>query len=390
MSTSKTEHFALFSSARGDCGVVWTSRGLVRVQLPEESPRATRARLEADFPEAVEAAGEGAVAGALEAITAHLGGEPRDFRAVPLDLDRITPFRRRISAALRQVEAGETVTYQELAARAGSDGAARAVGRAMATNPWPIVVPCHRVLSSGSRIGGFSAHGGAQTKVDLLALEGVTLPRAALGLGFEPAEAVAMVSQQDEVMAALIERAGPLRLLVDPLESPFEALIKAIVYQQLTGKAAATIVNRVADLFGGALPDAEALAETPEDELRTAGLSRAKASALRDLAAKTRAGIVPSLRALRAMSDQAVIDQLTVIRGVGRWTVEMLLIFRLGRPDVFPADDYGVRKGLAVLLGENEAVKPRRAVDVAERWKPYRTVASWYLWRAAELSSSAT
>jgi methylated-DNA-[protein]-cysteine S-methyltransferase len=378
------EDYALFETARGTCALGWSGAGVTFVQLPERTRAATEARVLASRPGAREAAPAGAAAEAVALLTRHLAGDVQDLSAVAIDGRGLTPFRRAVADALRRVRPGSTVSYGELARLAGAPGAARAVGRAMATNPVPLLVPCHRVLAAGQRIGGFSAHGGAQTKVDLLALEGVTLPGSALGLGFEPAEAVETLARADAALGALIEAAGPLRLLVDPLASPFAALAKSIAYQQLTGRAAATILGRVKERFGGRLPAPAELRAAPDEELRATGLSRPKVAALKDLAQKALDGVVPSLRELRTMGDEAIVERLVQVRGIGRWSVEMLLIFGLGRPDVFPADDYGVRKGLTALTGAPELLSAREAAAMGEAWRPYRTVASWYLWRAAE------
>jgi methylated-DNA-[protein]-cysteine S-methyltransferase len=379
------EAHTLFETARGPCALGWSEAGITFVQLPEENRAALEARVASTRPGSREGAPHAAAAEAVALLTAVLAGEPRDLTAVAVDLRRLSPFRRAVSSALRRVKPGATVSYGELAALAGVPGAARAVGRAMATNPVPLLVPCHRVLARGQRIGGFSAHGGAQTKVDLLALEGVTLPGSALGLEFEPAEAAGALARADRRLGALIRATGPLRLLVDPLGDPFERLVKSIAYQQLTGRAAATILRRLKDRTGGRIPTPVELRAAPDDALRAAGLSRPKIAALRDLAQKTLDGVVPTRRELRAMSDDAVVERLVQVRGIGRWSVEMLLIFGLGRPDVFPADDYGVRKGLALLRGSaGGAPTPKEAAAQADRWRPFRTMASWYLWRLAE------
>ncbi len=201
------------------------------------------------------------------------------------------------------------------------------------------------------------------------------------------APAAAALAAADPVLARLIERVGPCRLRPDRIQSPYEALFEAIVYQQLTGKAAATILGRAkAALDGhGGFPSPEAVLAAPDEALRGAGLSRAKTAAVKDLAAKARDGCVPGLAELRRMHDDAIVEHLTEIRGIGRWTVEMMLIFRLGRPDVLPVHDYGVRKGFAIAYRKRELPTPTRLAAHGERWRPYRTVASWYLWRANEL-----
>ena len=171
-----------------------------------------------------------------------------------------------------------------------------------------------------------------------------------------------------------------------PAQSLFQALVRSIVYQQLTGKAAATILGRAVGLFAPRrFPTPGDLLEISPDRRRSAGLSTAKTAALRDLAARTLDGTVPSLARVRLMADEEIIERLTTVRGIGRWTVEMLLIFKLGRPDVLPVGDLGVRKGFALTLGKRRLPEPAAMVRRAERWRPYRSVATWYLWRALEL-----
>ena len=186
-------------------------------------------------------------------------------------------------------------------------------------------------------------------------------------------------------MAALIARSR--RYQVTPAASirPFDALAESIAYQQLNGKAAATIWSRVRALYPKRkwLDPARILA-TPEDALRAAGLSRNKIAALKDLAAKTIDGTVPVGRALIRMSDDEIIARLTAVRGIGRWTVEMLLLFDLGRPDVWPVDDYGVRKGFAKTFGKRKLPTPKQLMKFGEKWRPYRSVAAWYFWRALD------
>jgi 3-methyladenine DNA glycosylase/8-oxoguanine DNA glycosylase len=205
-----------------------------------------------------------------------------------------------------------------------------------------------------------------------------------VGLGFEPTVAVEHLRASDALLARVIDRVGPFRLKLIEASSIFDALARAIVYQQLNGKAAAAIFARFCGLFPASGPTAEQLLAASEDELRGAGLSRSKLLSLRDLAAKTVSREIPSLAKIRSMDDEAIIKSLTHVRGIGRWTVEMLLIFRLGRPDVLPADDYGIRKGFA-LAYEHAELPARKEVEAhGLRWRPYRTVASWYLWRLVE------
>ncbi len=191
--------------------------------------------------------------------------------------------------------------------------------------------------------------------------------------------------ETDKVLGRLIRRVGPCRLK-PKRRSPFQALVRAVVYQQLHGIAAATILGRVKALYPERrFPRPEDLLNTPDEKLRAAGLSRAKTMAIKDIAAKTLSGIVPSSSAIARMSEQEIVDCLTELRGVGPWTVEMLLIFTLGRPDILPVTDYGVRKGFALTYGWKELPDPKELLEFGERWRPHRTTAAWYFWRALEL-----
>jgi len=200
---------------------------------------------------------------------------------------------------------------------------------------------------------------------------------------FDVEAACAHLAAADKKLARLIKRVGPFRLQLRDTHSTFGALAEAIVYQQLTGKAAATIYGRVKALYPRRRIDPEGILATSDAQLRACGLSGNKLRSLKDLAAKTQSGVVPTLRRLRTMADDEIVERLTAVRGIGRWTVEMLLIFRLGRPDVLPVDDYGVRKGFAIAFG-GDVPAPRAVTARGERWRPYRTMASWYLWRAVD------
>jgi len=196
---------------------------------------------------------------------------------------------------------------------------------------------------------------------------------------------VSHLRERDPKMGALIERIGAFRMRLHRVATPFEALSESIIYQQITGRAAETIAGRFRDRLGeGRFPPPERVLEAPDTLLREAGLSRGKVAALRDLAAKSLDGTVPAMARLRAMEDEEIVERLMVVRGIGRWTAEMFLMFRLGRPDVLPIDDYGVRKGFKLAFGRREMPKPASVARRGERWRPYRTVASWYLWRALE------
>ncbi|MBM3274353.1 MAG: DNA-3-methyladenine glycosylase 2 family protein [Candidatus Sericytochromatia bacterium] len=212
-----------------------------------------------------------------------------------------------------------------------------------------------------------------------------TLFKGGAALPFDADAAMVRLRKADKKLGELFDLIGPFALKVHDMPSPFEALAESIVYQQLTGRAAATIFGRVRALSGQErfLTPAEVLA-LPDDALRGAGLSRGKAAALRDLAARTLDGAIPAGAALFEMADEEVVERLVAVRGIGRWTVEMLLIFRLGRPDVLPIDDYGLRKGFMRTFGGVEVPRPKEVAARGDRWRPFRTVASWYLWRASE------
>jgi len=193
------------------------------------------------------------------------------------------------------------------------------------------------------------------------------------------------LSRTDPRMAALIARSVRYNVKPGRLVRPFDALAESIAYQQLSGKAAATIWKRVRALYPRKkYLDPQSVLETRDEKLRAAGLSRNKIAAIKDLAAKTIDGTVPSARALAKMSDDEIVARLITVRGIGRWTVEMLLLFDLGRPDVWPVDDYGVRKGFAKTFGKRKLPKPKQLMKFGEKWRPHRSVAAWYFWRALD------
>jgi 3-methyladenine DNA glycosylase/8-oxoguanine DNA glycosylase len=209
-------------------------------------------------------------------------------------------------------------------------------------------------------------------------------------LPFDPGEAHAHLSRIDKRLAGLIERVGAFQFKLDECDSVYESLLEAIMHQSIAGKAAQVIFGRIKALgTDGRCPTPEELLRVSTPKLRKAGLSRAKVAAVRDLARKTIDGVVPTIEAAQKMSDQELVDRLISVRGVGAWTVEMFLIFRLGRPDVLPIHDYGVQKGWALTYRKKHIPKPKQLLRFGERWRPYRTVASWYMWRAVQLAGPA-
>ena len=195
-------------------------------------------------------------------------------------------------------------------------------------------------------------------------------------------EAIEHLTKADKVLARLIRKVGPCGLKARKRCSPFQALVQSVAHQQLNGTAANTILGRVLALYPRRkFPTPDDVLATPDEKLRGAGLSRAKVAAIKDIAAKTVEGVVPPARTIAKMPDAEILERLTTIRGVGPWTVEMLLIFKLGRLDVLPATDFGVRKGFALIFMRDELPKPAELLEYGERWRPYRSIASWYLWR---------
>ncbi len=218
-------------------------------------------------------------------------------------------------------------------------------------------------------------------------------------LPYDPEAALDHLRKADSKLGALIDRvqvtSGGFALELGHTGTPFTSLLESILYQQLHGKAAATIHKRVRLLYGEDDPLPQALLDTPEELLRAAGVSRNKIKAMRDLATRTLDGTVPTHKAILRMENAEIIERLIQVKGIGTWTVEMLLIFRLGRPDVLPVTDYGVRKGFALTfqripksraLTVADLPKPEVMLRRAKRWAPYRSVAAWYMWRACDLA----
>ncbi len=209
-------------------------------------------------------------------------------------------------------------------------------------------------------------------------------------LAFDLAAALRHLSVRDEQLKRLIAETAPFQIEIEDAQSPYEVLLESVAYQSISGKAAATIFGRIKALGeNGRPPVPEKMVRIPTAKLRKAGLSGAKAAAMKDLAKKAMAGIVPTHEEALKLSDEELVERLVSVRGIGAWTVEMFLIFRLGRPDVLPIHDLGVKKGWSVAYGKKHMPAPRELLKFGERWRPYRTVASWYMWRAFERAGYA-
>lgn len=390
---------AVFDTPIGTCAIVWHKAGIAGLNLPEANAMATGLRMLQRFPQAIQSKPDKTINAVIKRIVALLQGKQVYLNDIVLDMSAAPMFHQQVYELVRQVPAGSTLSYGEVATRLGKPGAARAVGQAMGRNPFPIIVPCHRVLAANGKLGGFTANGGVDTKQKMLKIEGAQLRNSVKQKSaanksvypFNTRAALRHLRVSDTQLATLIDRIGPFTMELNATHDLFLTLARAIVYQQLHGKAAATILQRVCDLFprSAAGFTAQDIMRCADAKLRGAGLSQNKMLALRDLSTKTLDGTLPTLDELHALDDETIIEKLISVRGIGRWTVEMLLIFRLGRADVLPVDDFGVRKGYMLAFNKRDMPTPKQLKAYGERWAPYRSVASWYLWRAADQAKSA-
>jgi methylated-DNA-[protein]-cysteine S-methyltransferase len=381
--------YTKFRTQLGTVAIGFTERGISRVALPSadwtDLSRADLQRL--GFRDQPTPPRE--IAEVARALQDHVAGKAQDFSGVRLDVDGAPPFLLRVQRAAQAIRPGQTRSYADLAAAAGSPNAARAAGRAMSTNPWPIIVPCHRVLPR-SGFGAYSAGSGVHTKLRLLWREGYRGRTS--NVGFDEHAAVEHLKNADALLGAMIDKVGPFTLQAAAPGSrggdePFTALAKAIVSQQLSGKAAATIYARVAGALGcDTVDDANAVLALPKARLRAAGLSENKALSLRDLAQHAQSGSLPSRTDMQSLTDEQIVEALSTIRGIGRWSAQMLLLFYLGRPNVLPVADLGVQKGFAVTYGLRSLPSASVMQRTAQAWAPYASVASWYMWRAVEVA----
>jgi len=371
----------VFPTAIGACRMEWQDDKITSLTLLDGRALPGRPAQDSSAP--------GWVRQVQRRLTLHLEGTIQDLSTIPLDFAGIPPFHQEVYRVALAIPAGEPISYGQLAARAGSPQAARAVGQAMRRNPFLLIVPCHRVVAAGGGLGGFSSVGGVTTKRRLLSIEKRAVAEEDRAREsrwpFEIDLARRHLRKHDPELGQAIGRLGAVRFVRQSGRSPYRALFRAIVYQQLHMKAASTILGRVLALYAPKqFPAPENLLATPETELRAAGLSRNKTAAVRDLSVKVLDGTVPSVRRLSGMDDETIIEQLVAVRGIGRWTAEMFLISLLGRPDVMPVDDLGVRKGFGLVFGGEPVPPPGVILERAEAWRPYRTVATWYLWQAAD------
>lgn len=314
-------------------------------------------------------------------VQRHLQGSPDDFRDVPLDLEGLTSFAVRVYRAAQAVPAGQVTTYGGLAKAMEAPGATRAIGTALGRNPFLLIVPCHRVVGSGGSMGGFSAPGGLETKRLMLGAEGVGV-ESLWGEG-EMERATAHLLA-DPRLGPVVSAVGPCPLQPLYPDHPFASLARNVLYQQLAGSAAKAIEERVRVLGSAPFPTPAEFLALSQEALRGAGLSGPKIAALKALSVAVLEG---SLRVeeLRLLPDDQVVEQVSRVKGLGSWSAEMFLLFHLGRRDLLPVKDLGIRKGFQHVFGAAELPDAARMERWARPWRPYRSLASWYLWRSLEL-----
>jgi methylated-DNA-[protein]-cysteine S-methyltransferase len=387
--------YCIFRVSKKFAAVVWNNKNqLCRIFLPEISRKNLLDMIERMQNPPVAATPGPQILHSIDQINSYFSGDDFDFKRIKLDLSECTEAGKIVYKHLQKLKPGTTISYGALAKAVGKPTAARAIGNIVGKNPLPLIIPCHRVIKSDGALGGFSSSSGLGQKIEMLKIEGVEIeesqqpPRLAPPAILTPElieNGLKYLCRKDKELGKWIKKLPRFKLATDNISSPFQALLETIVYQQLTGKAAATIYARVLSLFNSnGMVNPLDIIRAKDSELRKAGLSGAKILAARDLAERTLAGEVPTLAQLERMQNQEILDRLSEIRGIGNWTAEMILIFKLGRADVLAPDDYGLKKGMAILRNRKLLPSSVELKKEGKLWMPYRTIASWYLWRIAE------
>lgn len=374
---AETIRFAIAQCTLGALLVAATGKGLCHIALGDDADALLR-ELQDRFPKADLIGGDAEFDGWVARVIGFVE-TPAIGLDLPLDI-RGTAFQQRVWAALRSIPAGSIVSYADVAVHLGLPKSVRAVASACAANTLAVVIPCHRVLRSDHSLSGYRW--------------GLARKQALLQREFKPhlpdhlrTPANEHLAGSDAAWFALICKVGPCELAQKAGREPYEALIRSVAYQQIHGRAAEAILGRFLALFPGQdFPAPAAVLSIDESRMRACGFSAGKASTIREIAQKTLDGVVPSRKEAERLGDDELIARLTTLRGVGRWTVEMLLMFTLVRPDVLPVDDFGVREGWRVLKGLGQQPGPKALGEIGRAWAPYRSTAAWYLWRALELS----
>ncbi len=369
----------VFSTTIGPVGLTCCPQGVRRVIFGPASADQVLSQLvdlNPEFPVIKRAEGDLAIL--VKRIKNHLQGQSDTLRTVPLNLDGLTDFSILVLKELCKIGPGKTITYGELAARCGKPKAARAIGRIMGANPIPLIIPCHRCMGRDGSLTGFSTEGGTRLKARLLFIEGYQPNR-------EHAAGIEHLIKSDKVMKKIIGKVGPYQALPEKPTPPYDTLVESIIHQQISMKAAITVAGRVKNLTpGSGFPKPEEILGLDPQTLRECGLSGQKVTYVKDLAEHVANGSL-KLGRLKNLDDEAVIDQLIVVRGIGRWSAQMYLIFHLGRLDVLPTDDLGLQNGAARAYGLPDKVKADTLEKLAEKWRPYRSMATWYLWQSLNI-----
>lgn len=378
MFKSANQGLHVFDSFLGPIGFAWTPKGICRLEIGHPSAEATLETLQRHQPGFTTVRPLPAAAKEVtRQLKAQLKGGTDGLTNIPVDLSRQSDFSRQVLRTLRRVKPGKVVTYGELATRSKRPGAARAIGRIMGANPVPVIVPCHRCVGADGSLTGFSAAGGTALKARLLHGEGYVR-------NAEHAAGLAHLQKVDKKLGRVIKRVGPYLAVPDKLGPAYDTLVRAITHQQLSVKAGQTIAGRVRDLTPGpGFPTPDEMLALDSTQLRACGLSNAKVSYVQDLAARVADGRL-NLRQLRRLNDDQVIAKLTEVRGIGVWSAHMHLLFHLGRLDVLPVGDLGVCAGAAKVYGLDQYATPAQLTELAEKWRPYRSIGSWYLWQALD------
>ena len=377
---AETIRFAIGQCSLGAIIVAATDKGLCHIAIADDAEVLLK-ELQDRFPKA-ELIGDDPDFDAWIAQVIGFVEAPAIGLDLPLDI-RGTAFQQRVWQALRTIPAGSIVSYTDVAAHLGMPRAVRAVASACAANTLAVAIPCHRVLRSDGALSGY--RWGLERKQALLQREHrPQLPEALRTPANEHLVAC------DPAWFGLICKVGICGLVSNAertLRSPYEALMRSVAYQQIHGRAADAILGRFLAHFPGQIfPEPAAVLALDEAAMRACGFSAAKTATMRGIAQGCLDGIVPTRAAAEQLNDAELIARLSSLRGVGRWTVEMLLMFTLLRPDVLPIDDFGVREGWKVLKGLERQPRPRELAEIGLPWAPYRSTAAWYLWRALELS----
>jgi AraC family transcriptional regulator of adaptative response/methylated-DNA-[protein]-cysteine methyltransferase len=374
---SETIRFAIGQCSLGAIIVAATDKGLCHIAI-DDDPDVLLRELQDRFPKA-ELVGDDPAFDTWIAQVIGFVEVPTIGLNLPLDI-RGTAFQQRVWQALRTIPPGSIVSYTDVAEHLGIPKSVRAVASACAANTLAVAIPCHRVLRSDGALSGY--RWGLERKQSLLQRE--FKPQLPEHLRNPATEHLAAC---DPAWFALINKVGLCRMEQKSEREPYQALVRSVAYQQIHGRAAAAILGRFIALFPGQdFPDPAAVLKVDDATMRACGFSASKTATIREIAQKTLDGVVPSRAEAEKLSDDELIARLTSLRGVGRWTVEMLLMFSLAREDVLPIDDFGVREGWKVIKGLERQPKPKELGEVGLAWAPHRSTAAWYLWRAADLA----